>query len=128
MRLSITVLIIVAFFMLMAGVFLVRFIARPSAGRVSWQYSMTPEVQLAVRDKYGALGSYTVRFVVTREGGANVQLSRNGNGDGWTAVYFPTDFQTYGQPGRYRWHAAVNGKTVATGTFSMTRDGVRVAE
>jgi hypothetical protein len=103
-----------------------RHAIRPSA-EPNWQLSMTPEIQLGVRDKYGALGTYTAVFVVNGPNGSTYRAQQQPNDLGWCFVYFPMSFQAFGAPGNYLWHAEVNGNIVVQGQFRMTNNSVTAA-
>jgi hypothetical protein len=82
-----------------------------------WQQSIMPAVELGVRDKWGALGSYTAVFVVTTPDGLEFKASREVKGDEWGLVYFPANFGIEAKPGHYKWQCNVNKKTALTGSF-----------
>lgn len=95
---------------------------------ISWQQSMSPEVQLGARDKFGVLGRYAALFVVTDAHGKSVSTMRSVAHDDWVFVYFPADFPyAEGLKGQYNWKCLVKGQQIANGSFSMNERSLKIA-
>ena len=99
-----------------------------STGAQAWQSSISPLVELAVRDKGGTSDSYTVTFIVTEPTGERVSAKVKGRREEFPSVQFPKDFNTYYKPGKYSWQAFVGGKEVAAGRFAYetVESGARI--
>ena len=99
----------------------------PLVGPVSWQQSIAPQVQLGVRDKYGALGRYPAHFQVVARNGGEFRTTKIVTKDNWGFVYFPENFPTYsGVTGQFLWTCSVNGEITARGSFTLSPSGVTV--
>lgn len=95
----------------------------------TWQQSTSAEVNMAVRDKHGQVGVYSVVFSVKDPSGKVFTRTVRAKDDEWSSVRFPTDFDTYSKPGRYSWKATIGGRTVADGKFihESVSGGARVS-
>ncbi len=87
--------------------------------RVNWQYSITPSIQLGVRDKFGEKGSYTAVFNVTMPDRKTVRTTRKVSADGFGYVTFPQDFNADVPTGRYTWRCVVGGEVAVQGRFDV---------
>jgi hypothetical protein len=85
---------------------------------VIWQQSQDTNIQLGVRDKYGAIGKYQARFMIEGSGRA-YSLNKIIKGDEWGFVYFPKDFHVLIISGDYSWKVVVNGNVVGKGNFHL---------
>lgn len=127
-----------------AGLLLVLLAFRATTAQAqTWMVSTDAYIKLGVMDKYGQLGTYTAKFVVTSDTGKQyilvkeVEKGQNGvdvmypadptNGD-----YFKTDANEAARttPGRYTWECQVAGKKVVSGRFEFptTANDVTVVE
>jgi hypothetical protein len=82
-----------------------------------WQNSQGANVQIGVRDKFGALGNYVVKFVVKDGNGEEFTMEKEVTSDNWGYVSFPSDFEVYSNPGDYTWKAYVGEEEVGEGSF-----------
>jgi hypothetical protein len=87
--------------------------------RVNWQYSVTPSVQLGVRDKFGEKGSYNAVFHVTMPDRKTVRATRKVSAAGFGYVTFPQDFNADVPTGRYTWRCVVGGEVAVQGRFDV---------
>jgi hypothetical protein len=89
------------------------------AEKPEWQSSAGTVIELGIRDKWGALGSFNAEFVVTAEDGRAAQAKKNGKGNAWCQVRFPNDFRgpaTMAR-GNFSYKVLANGKVIMFGTF-----------
>jgi hypothetical protein len=94
-----------------------RRLSPEAVSSANWQFSEDMSVELGIRDKSNALGSFTALFVVTDpEGIKHYAHARTRDGD-FSYVTFPADFDTYQKGGRYSWKCMVASNAVAEGTF-----------
>ena len=103
----------------------------------TWQVSTDPYVKLGVVDKFGALGSYTAKFVVTNQttGKEFILTKQIQSPDKGIDVVFPSEaseaeyFATSAgeaaraTPGKYAWECQVKGKKVVSGHFNLAAAG-----
>ena len=107
----------------------------PSQARAqTWLVSTEAFAKLGVVDKFGQLGAYTAKFVVTsqRTGKAFTLVKEIERGQNGIDVVYPSlateaDYfkATSGEagtaaPGAYTWECLVNGKKVVGGSFSFS--------
>jgi hypothetical protein len=86
--------------------------------RVTWQYEMSSDVELGIRDKLGDLGRYTAVFVVTAPDGEQHKATRQVVESDMGYILFPDDFKTdWDRDGKYKWQCRVDGKVVSEGAF-----------
>jgi len=99
----------------------------------TWMVSTDPYIKMGVMDKFGQLGSYTAKFVVTNQttGKAYSLVREVTNGKNGIDVIFPSEpsepdyFKSESgeaaraTPGRYVWECQVGGKKVVSGRFTM---------
>ncbi len=100
--------------------------AQRPAPKVIWQESQAVSVQLGVRDKSGALGSYEVVFEVSVADGRKATAQRRVTGSEFGDVSFPDDFPNQASirdAGTFLWRALVGGKVIAHGSFRWTGSG-----
>lgn len=84
----------------------------------SWQQSMSPSLELGVRDKYGET-PYTAEFVVTDPKGVSTRHKVEVGAGEFGFARFPDDFENgMLMTGKYRWQALVDGKVVTQGKFA----------
>ncbi|GAB2953770.1 hypothetical protein GCM10027048_18760 [Hymenobacter coalescens] len=119
------------------GLLLVLLLWAPKAQAQTWLVSTDPFVKIGVSDKFGQLGAYTAKFIVTNQTtGKEYSLVKNvEKGQNGVDVLFPTPpteadfFQTSAgiaanaTPGKYTWQCEVGGKRVAGGHFEMSDAG-----
>jgi hypothetical protein len=117
----------------LAGLLLLLLLSAPRAQAQTWLVSTDAFVKIGVSDKFGQLGSYTAKFIVTNQStGKDYLLVREvEKGQNGVDVLFPSPatesdyFKTEsgiaanGQPGNYTWQCEVGGKRVAGGRFVM---------
>ncbi|GAA4374262.1 hypothetical protein [Hymenobacter koreensis] len=117
-----------------AGFLLVLLMAPTRSQAQTWLVSTDPYVKLGVLDKFGQLGSYTAKFIVTnqttgKEYSLVKEVEKGQNGIdvifpslATEAEYFKTDSgeAAKASPGRYVWQCQVSGKKVVGGRFEMT--------
>ncbi|WP_400191738.1 hypothetical protein [Hymenobacter sp. B81] len=116
------------------GFLLMIFVLSPTESRAqTWLVSTDPYVKLGVMDKFGQLGTYTAKFVVTNQTSGKeytlvkeVEKGQNGvdvvfPSPATDADYFKTDAgeAAKSQPGRYVWQCMVGGKKVVGGKFDI---------
>lgn len=114
------------------GLLLVLLLAAPKAQAQTWLVSTDPFVKIGVSDKFGQLGGYTAKFIVTAQNGKEYTLVKQvEKGQNGIDVVFPSPateadfFQTSAgiaapaTPGNYTWQCEVAGKKVAGGRFTM---------
>ena len=100
---------------------------KQSAGRQrpEWQFSETPSIVLAVRDKYAQLGSYSATFVVTTPAGLKFYKTIKVSGDDFGDVKYPDDFiprsarGAANVTGEFIWECVVNGEIATRGRFVL---------
>ncbi|KAA9339069.1 hypothetical protein F0P96_00060 [Hymenobacter busanensis] len=117
-----------------AGFLFVLLVLAPTQSRAqTWLVSTDPYVKLGVMDKFGQLGAYTAKFVVTNQNTGKeyslvkeVEKGQNGVDvifptPATEAEYFKTESGEAGraQPGRYVWQCQVAGKKVVGGRFEI---------
>lgn len=98
---------------------------RNEVKNATWQTS-TPEIvntenpSLGIRDKWGGLGSYDALFVVTAPNKKVYKARAKGNGDEFTYVNFPSDFdRNTNQRGTYTVVFYVNGFVIGRDKFKF---------
>lgn len=128
-----------------AGLAVVLLMMAPSAARAqTWMVSTDAYIKMGVMDKFGQLGNYSAKFVVTNQetGKAYILVKQVGDGHNGVDVIFPSEasepeyFKTESgeaansQPGRYTWECQVGGKRVVGGRFEfpVTTNDVTVIE
>ncbi|WP_157547613.1 hypothetical protein [Hymenobacter sp. DG25A] len=109
----------------------------------TWMVSTDAYIKLGVMDKYGQLGTYTAKFIVTNEDGKQYILVKEiEKGQNGADVMYPADpsngdyFKSEANeaarttPGRYTWECQVSGKRVVSGRFEFptTSNDVTVIE
>jgi hypothetical protein len=117
-----------------AGLALALLVFMPSASHAqTWLVSTDAYIRLGVMDKFGQLGGYTARFVVTNQNNGKTyfltkQIDKGQNG---VDVIFPSEASdpdyfksdageaATGVPGRYLWECQVSGKKVVSGRFTF---------
>lgn len=88
-----------------------------------WQQSETLNIQLAVRDRNGALEYYDAVFSVERKDEDIVyKKDLRVKADDWGFVFFPEDFDIRASDGEYVWNCTVDGKIVSYGDFVYKND------
>lgn len=117
-----------------AGLAVALFMLAPTESKAqTWMVSTDAYMKLGVMDKFGALGTYTARFVVTNtRNGKSYSLVREvASGKNGVDVIFPSEpsepdyFKTEtgeaarAQPGAYTWECQVSGKKVVGGRFTF---------
>ncbi|RAK66056.1 hypothetical protein [Hymenobacter edaphi] len=107
------------------------FLSAPKAQAQTWLVSTDPFVKIGVSDKFGQLGAYTAKFIVSGNGKEYSLVKQVEKGQNGVDVLFPSPpteadfFQTSAgiaagpAPGSYTWQCEVNGKKVAGGRFVM---------
>ncbi|NVO31980.1 hypothetical protein [Hymenobacter lapidiphilus] len=118
-----------------AALLLVLAVFSPSQARAqTWLVSTETFAKLGVVDKFGQLGAYSAKFVVTsqRTGKAFILVKEIERGQNGVDVLFPSlateaDYfkASSGEagtaaPGAYTWECQVNGKKVVGGSFSFS--------
>ncbi|TGE25383.1 hypothetical protein E5K00_09395 [Hymenobacter aquaticus] len=121
-----------------AGLVLALLVLTPTTSRAqTWLVSTDGYIKMGVMDKFGQLGAYTARFVVTSQttGKAYILVKQIAKGQNGIDVVFPSEpsdpdyFQTEsgeaakGTPGRYTWECQVAGKKVVGGRFNFPEVG-----
>lgn len=121
-----------------AALGLALFLLTPARAQAqTWMVSTDAYVRLGVMDKFGALGAYSAKFVVTNNTtGKSYSLVREvGNGQNGIDVIFPsapseadyfkseTGEAGQGLPGTYVWECQVAGKRVVSGRFTFPEAG-----
>lgn len=113
------------------GLLFALLLSAPAARAQTWLVSTDPFVKLGVSDKFGQLGSYSAKFVVTGQGKEYTLTKQVEKGQNGVDVVFPSPateadfFQTAAgiaakaTPGNYVWYCEVSGKKVAGGRFTM---------
>ena len=113
------------------GLLCALLLSAPTAQAQTWLVSTDPFVKLGVSDKFGQLGAYSAKFVVTGQGKEYTLTKQVEKGQNGVDVVFPSPateaefFQTAAgisantAPGNYVWYCEVNGKKVAGGRFTM---------
>ena len=117
-----------------AGLGLALLLLSPTTSQAqTWMVSTDPYMKLGVMDKFGALGAYSAKFVVTnnRTGKSYFLVREVENGKNGVDVVFPSEpadadyFKTEAgeaakaQPGSHTWECQVKGKKVVGGSFSF---------
>jgi hypothetical protein len=128
-----------------AGLALALLLLAPLASQAqTWMVSTDAYMKLGVMDKYGSLGTYTARFVVTntRTNKTYFLVKQVASGQNGVDVIFPSEpsepdyFKSEtgeaarALPGAYTWECQVNGKKAVGGrfTFAETANDVTVVE
>ncbi|MCB2408243.1 hypothetical protein [Hymenobacter lucidus] len=121
-----------------AGLVLALLVLTPTASHAqTWLVSTDAYIKMGVMDKFGQLGTYSARFVVTDQstGKAYVLVKQIEKGQNGIDVIFPSEpsdpdyFKTEageaakGTPGRYTWECQVAGKKVVGGRFTFPEVG-----
>jgi len=107
-------------------------LSSPAFAAPIWQQSVSQKVTLGVRDKFGELGKYTAKFVVTTQLGEiytrTIEVPKGDFGGNFGYVEFPSSqFKSEGReappnadPGRiYSWEVQVGGRSVTSGKFTF---------
>ena len=117
-----------------AGLALTLFLLAPTTSQAqTWMVSTDAYMKLGVMDKFGTLGPYTARFVVTntRTGKNYFLVKEVVSGQTGVDVIFPSEpsepdyFKSEtgeagrALPGAYTWECQVGGKKVVGGRFSF---------
>lgn len=117
-----------------AGLVLALYVLAPAAAHAqTWMVSTDAYIKLGVMDKFGQLGAYSAKFIVTNQTtGKEFTLSKEvAVGKNGVDVIFPSEpsepdyFKTAAgeaaraQPGRYTWECQVGGKKVVGGRFVL---------
>ncbi|SHJ77236.1 hypothetical protein SAMN02745146_0136 [Hymenobacter daecheongensis DSM 21074] len=103
----------------------------------TWLVSTDAYIRLGVMDKFGQLGTYTARFVVTNQNTSKeyILVKEIEKGQNGVDVIFPSPasdadyFKSVageaasGTPGRYVWECQVGGKKVVGGRFTFPEVG-----
>ncbi|GAA3955790.1 hypothetical protein GCM10022406_41470 [Hymenobacter algoricola] len=103
----------------------------------TWMVSTDAYIRLGVMDKFGQLGTYTARFVVSNQnsGKSYILVKEIEKGQNGVDVIFPSpaaesDYfksesgeAASGMPGRYTWECQVGGKKVVGGRFTFPEVG-----
>ncbi|UOR03857.1 hypothetical protein MUN82_12960 [Hymenobacter aerilatus] len=103
----------------------------------TWLVSTDTYVKLGVVDKFGQLGAYTAKFVVTNQATGKTYMLEKQIPAGQKGVdvvfpsepseadYFKSDRNEAGTaaPGRYVWECQVSGKKVVGGFFEFEKAG-----
>ena len=87
----------------------------------TWQQSVSPQVELGIRDKWGEK-EYIAEFIVNLPDGKTSSARIKVMADEFGSVRYPNDFSGYMAPGKYTWKARVNGKDAIKGQFSFEQD------
>ncbi len=99
----------------------------------TWMVSTDAYLKLGVMDKFGQLGGFSAKFVVTNEtnGKAYILVKQVTGGQNGVDVIFPSEpsepdyFKSESGeaaralPGRYVWECQVSGKKVVSGKFVL---------
>ncbi|OUJ72468.1 hypothetical protein [Hymenobacter crusticola] len=116
------------------GLLLVLFFLAPTTSYAqTWLVSTDPYVKLGVVDKFGQIGTYTAKFVVTNQStGKEYILSKQVDSpqkgidvvfpsEPSEAEYFATSAGEAAKatPGKYVWECQVAGKRVVSGRFTL---------
>lgn len=115
-----------------------------AASAQTWLVSTDAYIKMGVMDKFGQLGGYSAKFVVTNQtsGKSYILTKEVTGGQNGVDVIFPSEpsepdyFKTdtgeaaKAEPGRYTWECQVKGKKVVGGRFSLpeTANDVTVIE
>ena len=117
-----------------AGLGLALMLLAPTASQAqTWMVSTDAFMKLGVMDKFGTLGTYSAKFVVTNttSGKAYILVKEVANGQNGIDVVFPsepaepdyfkadTGEAARALPGNYVWECQVGGKKVVSGKFSF---------
>lgn len=117
-----------------AGLGLALMLLAPTASQAqTWMVSTDAFMKLGVMDKFGTLGAYSAKFVVTNitSGKAYILVKEVANGQNGIDVVFPseptepdyfkadTGEAARALPGAYVWECQVGGKKVVSGKFSF---------
>ncbi|SHM25054.1 hypothetical protein [Hymenobacter psychrotolerans] len=117
-----------------AGLVLALLVLAPLGAKAqTWMVSTDAYIKMGVMDKFGQLGEYSAKFVVTDQtsGKAYVLVKQVTAGRNGIDVIFPSEatesdyFKTetgeaaQARPGRYVWECQVGGKKVVGGRFSL---------
>lgn len=128
-----------------AALAFVLMMAAPSAAHAqTWMVSTDAYIKMGVVDKFGQLGAYSAKFIVTNQttGKSYVLVKQVSNGRNGVDVIFPSEptepdyFKTEAgeaansKPGSYTWECQVGGKRVVGGRFEFpaTNNDVSVIE
>ncbi|TYZ07579.1 hypothetical protein FY528_14545 [Hymenobacter lutimineralis] len=128
-----------------AGLLLVMLAMRPATAQAqTWMVSTDAYIRLGVMDKFGILGTYTAKFMVTNQATGKVyiltkEIEKGQNGadvmypaDPTNGDYFKSEAGEAAKatPGRYVWECQVTGKRVVSGRFEFpeTANDVTVVE
>lgn len=119
-------------------------LAPASAQAQTWMVSTDAYIKMGVMDKFGQLGGYSAKFVVTNQttGKEYILVKQVAGGQNGIDVIFPSEpsepdyFKTESGeaaravPGRYAWECQVSGKKVVGGKFTLpeTTNDVSVIE
>ncbi|OON68895.1 hypothetical protein B0919_12060 [Hymenobacter sp. CRA2] len=115
------------------GLLLVLMLWAPRVQAQTWLVSTDAFVKIGVSDKFGQLGAYTAKFVVTNQTSGKIfslvkEVEKGQNGVDVTfpspateADFFKTDagIAANSAPGNYVWQCEVGGKRVAGGHFTL---------
>ncbi|WP_375437212.1 hypothetical protein [uncultured Hymenobacter sp.] len=116
------------------GLGLALMLLAPTASQAqTWMVSTDAFMKLGVMDKFGSLGTYSAKFVVTNttNGKAYILVKEVANGQNGIDVIFPsepsepdyfkadTGEAARALPGAYTWECQVGGKKVVGGKFSF---------
>ncbi|MBC8081878.1 MAG: hypothetical protein H7Z21_01595 [Hymenobacter sp.] len=108
-------------------------LAPAAAQAQTWMVSTDAYVKLGVMDKFGVLGAYSAKFVVTNStsGKSYILVKEVATGQNGIDVIFPSEpsepdyFKSEAgeagraQPGPYVWECQVGGKKVVGGRFAF---------
>ncbi|UOQ55438.1 hypothetical protein [Hymenobacter cellulosivorans] len=121
-----------------AGLVVALLVLTPTTSRAqTWLVSTDAYIKMGVMDKFGQLGTYTARFVVTNQANGKefILVKQVEKGQNGIDVLFPSEpsdpdyFKTEageaakGTPGRYTWECQVGGKKVVGGRFTFPEVG-----
>jgi hypothetical protein len=98
------------------------------AEKPEWQSMAGTVIELGIRDKWGALGSFNADFVATSADGRAAKAKKNGKGNAWCQVRFPNDFRgpaTMAR-GNFSYKVLANGQVVQNGNFEYHSLGGKV--
>jgi hypothetical protein len=123
-----------------AGLLLLLLAFRATTAQAqTWMVSTDAYIKVGVMDKYGQLGTYTAKFIVTNDNGKQYilvkEIEKGQNGvdvmypaDPLNGDYFKTDNNEAARttPGRYTWECQVAGKKVVGGRFQFPETGNEV--
>jgi len=116
------------------GLLVLLFLLTPTKSHAqTWLVSTDPYVKLGVVDKFGQIGSYTAKFVVTNQttGKEYILTKQIDSPQKGVDVLFPSEpseaqyFATStgeaakATPGKYVWECQVSGKRVVSGRFTL---------